>query len=183
MSEAWKNLDLEGEGLQSANLRLVKLMKRRPRAYGLLVLFPLGLHRAYLNDARGAWAYRIATLAVVTALWFGFGWVALGLLGTMLAVALYDIRWIEDRVALINKTLRIHLYKAKSTAPAPKGFRGRYTDDSLDDYVKLKEQERGGHVLPGKDPALNSHSRAPSFAEQEAMLKELAQSRQNKPKP
>ena len=41
MSEAWKHLDLEGEGLQSANLRLVRLMKKRSRAYALLALFPL----------------------------------------------------------------------------------------------------------------------------------------------
>lgn len=183
MSEAWKKLDLEGEGLQSANLRLVRQMKRRTRAYTLLALFPLGLHRAYLDDTRGAWVYRIATLTAIATWWLGSAWGALGIATVAAAFALYDIRWIEDRAATINKVLRMKTYMSKNGAPAPRGFRGRYTDDSLDDYVKLKEQERGGHVLPGKDPALNSRSRAPSFAEQEAMLKALAQSRENKKQP
>ena len=95
--------------------------------------------------------------------------------------------FVDERNAILNPAdvvegNRQHRPQQSKCDPT-KGFRGRYTDDSLDDYVKLKEQERGGHVLPGKDPALNSRSRAPSFAEQEAMLKELAQSRQNKPKP
>lgn len=179
MSEAWKHLDLEGEGLQSANLRLVRLMKKRSRAYALLALFPLGLHRAYLEDVRGAWIYRALSVATLLAGWLGQGWAALAIAGLGAGFALYDIRWIEDRVAALNKALRMAIYKSKRTAAAPKGFRGRYTDDDLDDYLKVKEQERGGHVLPGKDPALNSRSRAPSFAEQEAMLKALAETRQN----
>lgn len=179
MSDAWKHLDLEGEGLQSANLRLVQLMKRRPRAYGLLAMFPLGLHRAYLEDVRGAWIYRAASVAALAAWWFGQGWAALVIAGLTVSFAVYDIRWIEDRVATLNKALRMMVYKGKHSAAAPKGFRGRYTDDDLDGYLRVKEQERGGHVLPGKDPALNSRSRAPSFAEQEAMLKALAESRQN----
>lgn len=179
MSEAWKQLDLEGEGLQSANLRLVRLMKKRTRAYGLLVLFPLGLHRAYLEEMRGAWLYRALSVTTVLAVMLEHGWIALILGGFVTSFLLYDIRWIEDRVALLNKKLRMTVYKSKRTAAAPKDFRGRYVDDNLDDYFKLKEQERGGHVLPGKDPALNSRSRAPSFAEQEAMLKALSASRKN----
>ncbi len=179
MSDAWKHLDLEGEGLQSANLRLVQLMKRRPKSYGLLALFPLGLHRAYLEDVRGAWVYRVASIAALLAWWFGPGWAALVLVALIVGFAVYDIRWIDDRVAALNKVLRMQVYKSRPGAAAPKGFRGRYTDDDLDDYLKVKEQERGGHVLPGKDPALNSRSRAPSFAEQEAMLKALVESKQN----
>jgi len=179
MSDAWKHLDLEGEGLQSANLRLVQLMKRRSKSYGLLALFPLGLHRAYLEDVRGAWVYRIASIAALMTWWFGPGWAALVIVVLVAGFAVYDIRWIDDRVATLNKALRMQVYKSRSSAAAPKGFRGRYTDDDLDDYLKVKEQERGGHVLPGKDPALNSRSRAPSFAEQEAMLKALVKSKQN----
>lgn len=182
MSDAWKQLDLEGEGLQSANLRLVQLMKRRSKAFGLLALFPLGLHRIYLEDVRGAWIYRAASIIALMAWWFGPGWVALIIAVLIVSFAVYDIRWIEDRVASLNKALRMMVYKSKKSSAAPQGFRGRYTDDGLDDYLKVKEQERGGHVLPGKDPALNSRSRAPSFAEQEAMLKALAASKQdNKP--
>jgi len=97
MSDAWKHLDLEGEGLQSANLRLVQLMKRRPKSYGLLALFPLGLHRAYLEDVRGAWVYRVASIAALLAWWFGPGWAALVLVALIVGFAVYDIRWIDDR--------------------------------------------------------------------------------------
>ncbi|MHB1176212.1 MAG: hypothetical protein ACYCZJ_13915 [Sulfuriferula sp.] len=179
MSEAWKHLDLEGEGLQSANLRLVQLMKRRPKAYALLALFPLGLHRSYLEEVRGAWIYRIASIVALITWWFGANWAALLIIVLLVGFAAYDIRWIEDRVATLNKALRIQIYKSKRSTAAPKGFRGRYTDDDLDDYLKVKEQERGGHVLPGTDSALNNRSRAPSFAEQEAMLKALAKSKRN----
>ena len=180
MSDAWKNLDLEGEGLQAANLKLVQQMKKRKQAYLLLAFFPLGWHRDYLEDLRGGWLYRIASVITVAILWSGFMWAGLALAVLIIGFALYDIRWIEDKVAAINKALRIRAYKTKSGMPMPKNFRGRYTDEGLDEYLKLKEQERGGHVAPGKDPALNSRSRAPSFAEQEAMLNAMSKS---KPKP
>ena len=47
-------MDLAGGGLQSANLRLARLLKRRRIAYALLILFPFGAHRLYLEDRRGA---------------------------------------------------------------------------------------------------------------------------------
>ncbi|HET9112570.1 MAG TPA: hypothetical protein VFN66_01725 [Burkholderiales bacterium] len=177
MSEAWKKLDLEGEGLQSANLKLVQKLKKRKQAYVLLWAFPLGLHRDYLNNPWGAWIYRIGTVLSVTGFLSGFHIASYVLLAFMAAFALYDIRWIEDTVAAINKTLRVQAYKNKNAPAVPSNFRGRYTDESLDDYLQVKERERGGHVAPGTDPALNSRSRAPSFAEQEAMLKELAKSK------
>ncbi len=177
MSDAWKNLDLQGEGLQSANLKLVQKMKKRKQAYSFLILFPLGLHRDYLNNPAGAWLYRTATVLCVLGLVFGYHIVAYVLLASMTVFALYDIRWIEDTVAAINKQLRIQSYKSKNTPTMPENFRGRYPDQGLEDYLQVKERERGGHVAPGTDPALNSRSRAPSFAEQEAMLKELAKSK------
>ena len=177
MSDAWKNLDLEGEGLQAANLKLVQQMKKRKQAYILLAFFPLGWHRDYLEDLRGGWLYRIASVITVAVLWSGFIWPGLALAVLIIGFALYDIRWIEDKVAAINKALRIQAYKTKSGMVMPKNFRGRYTDEDLDDYLKIKEQERGGHVAPGKDPALNSRSRAPSFAEQEAMLNAMSKSK------
>lgn len=177
MSDAWKNLNLEGDGLQTANLKLVQQMKKRRQAYILLAFFPLGLHRDYLEDVRGAWLYRVASIITVAGIWWGYLWPALALAALLMGFALYDIRWIEDKVAAINKALRIQAYKTKPAMQMPKDFRGRYTDEGLDDYLKLKEQERGGHVAPGKDPALNSRSRAPSFAEQEAMLNALTKSK------
>lgn len=177
MSDAWKNLNLEGDGLQAANLKLVQQMKKRRQAYILLAFFPMGWHRDYLDDIRGGWLYRIASVAAVASFLVGYVWPALALAAVVIGFALYDIRWIEDRVAAINKALRIQSFKTKPATQMPKDFRGRYTDEGLDDYLKLKEEERGGHVAPGKDPALNSRSRAPSFAEQEAMLNALTKSK------
>ncbi|NOT17392.1 MAG: TM2 domain-containing protein [Sulfuriferula sp.] len=180
MSNAWKKLDLAGEGLQSANMKLVEQMKQRKLAYQLLAIFPLGLHRDYLDEVRGAWVYRLATIAIIALLILGKTYIALALLAAISAFAIYDIRWIEDRVAAINKALRIAAYKSKPATQMPKNYRGRYTDEGLDEYLQVKEQERGGHVLPGKDPALNSRSRAPSFAEQEAMLNAMAKAKTDK---
>ena len=177
MSDAWKNLDLGGDGLQTANLKLVEQMKKRRHAYLLLIIFPSGLHRDYLENPFGGWLYRIASVIFLVTLWLGYVWPALILAALMSGFALYDIRWIEDTVAAINKALRIQAYKGKSGVPMPQNFRGRYTDEGLDEYLQVKEQERGGHVAPGTDPALNSRSRAPSFAQQEAMLNALTKSR------
>ena len=179
MDKAWKNLDLEGQGLQSANLRLVRLLKKRKVAYMWLLLFPTGMHRAYLADAHGAWIYRV--ISVLTAVSFILGYFIPGLvlLLPLIGFALYDIRWIEDQTARLNKKLRMQVMMKQGTA-APREFKGRYTDDGLEAYLKTKEQERGGHA-PAQSPGKSSHaSRAPSFSEQEAMLRELAKSRHKK---
>ena len=185
MNEAWKNLDLEGEGLQSLSLRLSQQLKQRKKAYRLLVPFPLGLHRAYLDDPRGAWAYRLAFVLAVTAWMLHRPYIGLAVILLMTGFAVSDIRWIEDRIAKLNKAMRMAAWKNRP-ATVPTGFRGRYTDDSpeesgqteatstLDDWIRLKETERGGHVQPGRDPAYNSRTRAPSIAQQEALLRELA---------
>ncbi len=183
MSEAWKQLDLEGEGLQSLSLKLAKQLKQRKRAYTLLLAFPLGLHRAYLQHPLGAWLYRAITVLAVAALAVHYPYVSFGLLALMLLAALYDIRWIDDRIAGLNKAMRLAAYRARPAA-VPEHYRGRYVDDNpdnLDDYLQLKEQERGGHVPVGRDPAYNSRSRVPSFAQQEAMLKALAKQRTDSP--
>ena len=179
MHEAWKNLNLEGQGLQSANLRLVQLLKKRKVAYSWLCLFPSGMHRAYLDEARGAWLYRILTLAFVALFILGYNLPALAILVGQIGFALYDIRWIEDRIASLNKQLRMQVYLKQGSA-APKDFKGRYTDDGLDDYLKAKDQERGGHTPINIADQATSPSRVPSFAQQEAMLKELAKAKNKK---
>lgn len=180
MSNAWKdkNFDLTGEGLQSANLKLVQMLKKRHVAYKWLLLFPTGMHRAYLDSPGAARVYLTLTLSIIAC--FGLGYVipALILLAGQIGFALYDIRWIEDRVATLNKAIRMNVY-LKQGAGAPKSFRGRYADDSLDDYISSKEQERGGHTPIQPTPSAAS-SRMPSFAEQEAMLRELAKNKQKK---
>ncbi|MCC6610716.1 MAG: TM2 domain-containing protein [Burkholderiales bacterium] len=151
MSDAWRGLDLGGGGLQAANIRLAQGLKRRSRAYGLLAAFPLGLHRAYLDDRRGAWAYRVASLAGVGALLLD--WRAAALLGlALLGAAAYDLFWIDRRVTLLNKAIRKRVYLSQTAGPPP-GFRGRTIDE------------------PGAAP------RPLSFAEQERLLRAMARDR------
>ncbi len=173
MSEAWKQLDLEGDGLQALSLKLAQQLKQRKRANLLLLAFPFGLHRDYLEHPLGAWLYRVALILAITAYVLHRPCLGSILVVLMTAAALYDIRWIDDRVATLNKALRMAAYRNRPNR-VPENFHGRYVDEGLDDYLKVKEQERGGHVLAGKDPAFNSNSRMPSFAQQEAMLKALA---------
>ena len=181
MSEAWKNknFDLQGQGLQSANARLVTLLKKRSTAYGLLFLFPSGMHRAYLNDKTGAWVYRIIALLIIALYLFNFKSAAALLFVGLTAVALYDIRWLDDHIVKFNKALRMQVYMRQSPG-APKGYSGRYNDNALDDYVKAKELERAGHTPIEIAQQAEGVRRAPSFAEQEAMLRELAKSRGKK---
>ena len=189
MSEAWKNLDLEGDGLQAISLKLAQQMKQRKRAYGLLLLYPLGLHRAYLENPLGAWLYRAGfALALLGYFVLHRRCVGSAFIILLTAAAVYDVRWIDDRIAELNKALKLAAYRARpKTAPA--GFRGRYTDDNLpenaenplDDYLEVKAKERGGHVRPGEDVAYNSNKRVPSIAQQEALLKMLAQQKSTKP--
>lgn len=162
MPENWKQLDLQGGGLQSANLKLAALLKRRSVAYALTVLYPLGLHRDYLDDRRGAWLYRGGT-CVALAGWLAgepaVYWIAAVLLT---AGALRDALHTETSVAEINKALRMRVYLSQTEGP-PAGYTGR------------TEAE-----IPA-DPAAGS-SRIPSFAEQERLLAELARPRDEKGK-
>lgn len=183
MSEAWKKIDLEGSGLQAANVKLAKLLKRRGTAYALLALFPLGLHRDYLRSPAGAWAYRAGLIGALLALWLGGTYVAIGLGVLLLGFALFDIRWLDNQIAAVNKQARLHVLRTTGTPP-PAGYKGRYTDEapngpdvSIDEYVKIKEQERGGHTPFDKAGPEAQPKRAPSFAEQEAMLREMFKSK------
>ena len=151
MSGSWKRLDLGGEGLQQANLRLAAALRRPRTAYLLWLAFPLGAHRAYLSERRGAWAYRVASLAALALL--ALDWRASAVVGAVLVcAALYDLTWIRRRVPELNKALRMQAY-LRPVAGAPQGFRGRYTDDA-------------------EPPA-----RTPSFAEQERLLAEIERSK------
>jgi hypothetical protein len=146
VSDGWQGRDLGGGGLQAANRVLAARLKRRSRAYALLGLAPLGLHRAYLESTRGAWAWRGAAV-IVAALWWwqpGAGWAGLAALA---AAAIADGFWIDRRVTALNKKLRRDVYLGHGATP-PQGYRGR-------------EPQAG----PG---------RVASFAEQERLLREMA---------
>ena len=178
MSQSWKKLDLEGAGLQHVNIVLARRLKKRPAAYGLWLLFPLGAHRFYLEERIGASVYgALSALALI--LWLTLHTrYALAPLLAALAFAVYDLLWIDRRLVALNKKIRMNLYLRAGAAPPP-GYRGRYTDDQaqdlIDDYIVVKESERPG-VQPVRPdtPDHGGKKRAPSFAEQEAMLRELA---------
>lgn len=174
IKKAWQSIDLEGGGLQTVNQRLSTTLRRRPLAYLLWLAFPLGGHRWYLHSPRGASAYLALSLATVVLWWLGTGlWTALPA-GAAAIFALVDLFWIERRLVALNKELRMRLYLGAG-AEAPAGYRGRYTEEDLiDDYVKEKEGERAG-VQPVQGAGQRKEgNRTPSFAEQEAMLRELA---------
>ncbi len=172
MSEAWKQqTELDGGGLWAANVRLARLLRRRRIAYALLLAFPLGLHRAYLHDHRGAWLYRSLSAASLILALAGMGLASLAPLGAAALLAAYDAFQVENRLVALNKRLRMQVYLSQGQG-APQGFRGRYTDDDLADYLAAKEAERAGHG--GREAPYGQGRRAPSFAQQEAMLRALA---------
>lgn len=183
MSEAWKQLNLEGGGLQSMNARLTQQMRRHRVAYPLCLLFPLGLHRYYLHEPIGGSVFlALSLLAIALALGPGPTW-ALWPLGLQLALLTYDLFWIDRRIVAYNKALRKRHFLRPGTTP-PAHYKGRYTDDTdLDDYLREKESERAGHqpIETGDDNPDDSTTRhTPSFSEQEAMLRELARARRPK---
>jgi len=152
-------MDLAGGGLQSANLRLARLLKRRRIAYALLILFPLGAHRLYLEDRLGALLYGLGTVAAILSLSLGAALVAYVLGAALLARALLDVRWIDNALARINKRLRIEVYMSQ-TAGAPADYRGRFAG------------EPAGNDSPREDRAL-------SFSEQERQLRDAVRRRRD----
>lgn len=145
LSEAWKRLDLGGAGLQRANLALAGRLKRRGRAWALLGGAPFGLHRAYLDDVKGAWLWRIASVGALAAIFWDVR-IAAGAGAVLVAAVAYDAWWIDRRVTMLNKRIRREIFLA-GEAPPP-GYSGRVIDP----------------------PA----PRVPSFAEQERLLREMA---------
>lgn len=157
-------MDLGGAGLQSLNLRLARQLKSRRKAYLLLAVFPLGVHRFYLESPVLAALYPAAGVAALLLQWHGLGlWAALvGALMTLAAVA--DLWWIEGRVAALNKRKRLQAFLGHGATP-PDGYAGRPA-----------EPEQDAPQQDGKPRA-----RHPSFAEQERLLREMARRRGERP--
>lgn len=174
MALAWQKLDLEGGGLQSANLRLIRHLKRRKTAYLLWILFPLGAHRIYLDDLPRAFGYAgLTAVTIVLYLSLPGGW-ALGPAALAILWALYDLVWIERRITRLNKQIRLAEYLRPGNRP-PAGFRGRYTDeDSGTAAAAGSEASRNEDRPAGAMAAAHGSARIPSFAEQERILRELA---------
>lgn len=153
MNPKWRKLDLEGGGLQAMNLRLARTLRRRGTAWALLLLFPLGAHRWYLHETAWAIAYLLLTLAA-TAGWLA-GWPrllpSLPLL-LLLLLLVIDIAGLDNRIAAFNKRQRMAAYLSPG-ASAPADFRGR---------------------IPAADEQ-QTPPRVPGFAEQEKLLRALAE--------
>ncbi len=174
MPRPWQALDLEGGGLQHLNSELARRRRRLPLAFALWLLFPLGAHRFYLDSPRTALGLPVLTaLSLLGAALFPpaavAGLVALAFWG------IADLFWIPRRVPAVNKALRVALFMAGDAAPPP-GYRGRYGDDDpeamLQDYTREKERERAGHQPVGR--GAEGNRRFPSFAEQERLLRAMA---------
>lgn len=181
MGTRWRELDLDGGGLQSASARLARILRRRPVAYALLALFPLGAHRFYLADVRGGVAYTVATLAAIGTALAGYPLAALAIAGCEALAAVADGMRTEGLLAALNKRLRMEVHFSQG-AGAPPGFRGHYTDDTLDEYLRAKDAEVPGHARPAAGPPASGR-RTPSFAEQEQLLREIARRKGAPPRP
>ena len=179
MSKAWKELDLEGGGLQSVNAKLAREMRTRPAAYAAWVLFPLGLHRFYLREPLGGSGFLALTIATLGLAFFAPALWWLMPLGIGVLWALVDLWWIDRRVTDYNKELRKQVFLRKGQKP-PQDYRGRYTSDEdarreLEEYQQVKEAEKPGQsgLAGSNDRDAGGKRRMPSFNEQEAMLRQM----------
>lgn len=131
VSDAWKKLDLGGGGLQSANLRIAARLRKRGIALALHLLFPLGIHRDYLLDRRGAWLFRAALLAALAFWYSGHVKIAAITAGAILAAGVYDLCTFERRCAAANKQIRKEIFFSQ-TSGAPADYKGRRFDAPSD---------------------------------------------------
>lgn len=150
MNPKWRALDLEGGGLQAMNLRLARLLRRRRTAWLLLPLFPTGAHRWYMHEAVAAIAYPALTLCAAAGWAAGLPWLLFTALAALALLLITDIASLENRIAAFNRRLRMTTYLSPGGG-APAGFRGRTGDD---------------HPVS---------ARVPGFAEQERLLRALAE--------
>jgi hypothetical protein len=157
MTAKWRELDLQGGGLQAANLRLARALRRRNVAWSLLLVFPLGAHRWYLGERRSAVLFPLLAAAAIICALAGWTAAALVVLLALGALLVHDVLTLERRLAETNKRLRMAHYLGQGAA-APPGYRGRF----------------GAETEPadGTPP-----QRVPGFAEQEALLREIARRR------
>lgn len=157
MTAKWRELDLQGGGLQAANLRLARALRRRNVVWSLLLVFPLGAHRWYLGERRSAMLFPLLAAAAIACALAGWTAAALGALLLLGALLVHDVLTLERRLAEANKRLRMAHYLGQGAA-APPDYRGRFD----------AETEPADGTAP---------QRVPSFAEQEALLREIARRR------
>ena len=177
MSKAWRHLDLGGGGLQAANIRLASKLKKRRVAYGLLALFPLGLHRRYLGERRGPWIYVAASALTAGLAGLGYSVAALAAAALIVSAVVFDAFWIDRRITRVNKEIRREVFMGHGLTP-PAGYRGRPAQASLDDYLEAKAAEPVAPLSsPRQPPAASTQPPMPSLAEQERLLAEIARAK------
>lgn len=155
MNDKWRQLDLGGGGLQAANLRLANTLRRRSTAWLLLLLlFPTGAHGWYLRERLIAASYPALTLLAASGWLSNVPYAVLPGLAGLALLLIRDLLTLEDRIAACNKQLRMAVYLSQGAA-APAGFRGRF-DSNNSDQGGVRKQ------------------RAPTLAEQEMLLREIA---------
>lgn len=154
MNSRWRQFDLGGAGLQAANLRLARVLRRRTTAWLLLLLFPSGAHGWYLHERLSAIACPALSLLAVSGWLSGVPYAALPAIAGLAVLLIRDLLTLESRIAACNKRLRMAVYLSQGAA-APADYRGRFG---------------AGDDNAGGSPA----RRVPGLAEQEAMLREIA---------
>ena len=157
MKKTWQEHDLEGSGLQSINLNYLKYKKDTQKAYLLTAIFPLGIHQFYLGQAKKGSLYIILTLLLLAfANVSPFISAIIGFIEVMMMFK--DIKGMEETVSTYNKELKMKL-SLQQDQKTPEDFKGKYTDN---DNNESSTQQK---IL--------------SFAEQEALLKELARQKKD----
>ncbi|MGE4531785.1 MAG: TM2 domain-containing protein, partial [Acidithiobacillus sp.] len=173
--------------------RLQKLQKKSLWGYLYWCLFPFGGHRFYLEEPL-AWVYPLVTAAIIILALLGLIWVAVAVAVLMLGAALWDLSRIGLWISAYNKALRKASWFAKQSPAAPANYQGRSDTGEdpaqwqreLQNYTQTKEGERAGHPAERGAPAKKGFApgqRRLSFAEQEKLLRDLADTQKAKKDP
>ena len=160
MKKVWQQQVLDGDGLQSINLNYIAQKKDSKKAYLLAAFYLFGLHQFYLGNKKRGVVYCILTIAVLITMNFAV------FIGALIAFAqiimmFIDVKQIENQVATFNKNLKMELAFQQNNKP-PHSFKGRFVDDNA------------------QANADGSHQAILSFAEQEALIRQMNREKQNK---
>ena len=173
MSEYWKTQDLEGNGLQTINQQFSRLKRNTKTAYLLSTLFPLGAHQFYLKTPSAAYIFISLTAITIITAFYSITIAAIFFLAELILL-IRDIINMDSRVVQFNKQLKMNLSLQSNTAPPP-NYRGRYTKETpIEDYMKIKDTEITAFE---KKTGSTENTRVYSFAEQEALLKEMSKNK------
>lgn len=156
MAKNWQNMDLGAGGIQQINLQFLQQRKKLGTAIAFWCLLPFSAHRWYLRHFKLA-GLQYLLLVVGIVLFAASQTLALLTLGCLITWFAIDLFKLPNLVSDYNKQLRLRLYQQQSNGPSTQ-FTQRF--DQQDDQSHVTTQH---------------NQRIPSFAEQEALLKQLQQ--------